>query len=867
MSPRSPGRLRRIAKLSILLAASAGVMLGQVPAPTLGGSVLTLAPFTYGAASTSLPLPAMPNLSGGTVNITSGGAGAATIYLSPAKGYEVFPATGSTSSLSVVGEVTLISTTDPLASPLYNCSWSAGSWTACGPVPPPTLAGPVLSLAQFFYTDGPGAYTLPAPSPVLWNASVNISNDSTGAVTIYLSPGLGYEILPEPGPATSLSVTGAVTLLTTHDLLSSALYTCSWSAGRWTACGPVPVMWRPSPFQNSGGLSGGITGLAGYSPTTGEGTGLSAAVTAPNTPIRAEEKTLSAATATVSGPADAGAQTGMAVSVTQAPYNAATDGTTDATAAIASACAAAKTAKVPLYFPPGVYLTDTITCVTDVGQTISGAGPGSAVLKSRSGGNVFETTAASIHAVTIQNIGIDGNGGASNHGIYFHADNFTFNVTIRNVIVRNLGGRCVYMPDGFDITVDGLECSSSADNGIELSGGPASIIENSYVHTVGANKAGYRIYSGGATILNCNGLDTPGTGGNATWARLGQNTADGDPTNTYAWVNIIGSNVEDFTKFGIWASNGTASFYGVSFLAYAGTTTEAIHFDGPFVSAVSNIDSNTNISTLGSWTAGYAIHAGNQCPGVLNSSFNGAKSTAMTCYDDTAGIAYPTLTLSRSNPAYGISALDISNLSSPNAYLAKLNNITFTKPASSATFTIADGKTFGVSNSLSLAGVDGTRMTFPGTSATLARTDAGNIFSGHQTIEGVTSAGATGTGNFVFATNPVINGLSFPKAAGAAVVTQTVASGTAAMGTSAISAGSCAKVVTSTANGAATTDVVLFGFNGDPTTVNGYGPSSRGQELKIYPYPASNTANFKVCNLTSSSITPGALTLNWRVVR
>ena len=83
-----------------------------------------------------------------------------------------------------------------------------------------------------------------------------------------------------------------------------------------------------------------------------------------------------------------------------------------------------------------------------------------------------------------------------------------------------------------------------------------------------------------------------------------------------------------------------------------------------------------------------------------------------------------------------------------------INNVTITQPATAATLTIANNKTFTASNTLTLAGTDGTTMTFPSTSATIARTDAGNTFTGHQTIEGVTSTGATGTGNLVFATSP-----------------------------------------------------------------------------------------------------------------
>lgn len=94
----------------------------------------------------------------------------------------------------------------------------------------------------------------------------------------------------------------------------------------------------------------------------------------------------------------------------------------------------------------------------------------------------------------------------------------------------------------------------------------------------------------------------------------------------------------------------------------------------------------------------------------------------------------------------------------------------------------------------------------------------------------------------------------------------TVASGTSALGTSAISSATCATAVTTSATGTATTDVIWWGFNGDPTAVTGYVPLTSGM-LTIIAYPSANNVNFKVCNNTSSSITPGAITLNWRVVR
>lgn len=93
-----------------------------------------------------------------------------------------------------------------------------------------------------------------------------------------------------------------------------------------------------------------------------------------------------------------------------------------------------------------------------------------------------------------------------------------------------------------------------------------------------------------------------------------------------------------------------------------------------------------------------------------------------------------------------------------------------------------------------------------------------------------------------------------------------VVAGTSALGTGAITSGTCATVVTTSATGTATTDIINWGFNGDPTGVTGYAPSTNGM-LVIVAYPTSNNVNFKVCNNTTGSITPGAITLNWIIVK
>lgn len=66
------------------------------------------------------------------------------------------------------------------------------------------------------------------------------------------------------------------------------------------------------------------------------------------------------------------------------------------------------------------------------------------------------------------------------------------------------------------------------------------------------------------------------------------------------------------------------------------------------------------------------------------------------------------------------------------ALATSINGLTLT--SSTGTLSITNGKTFAVTHSLTLSGTDSTVMTFPTTSATIARTDAANTFTGTQTM-------------------------------------------------------------------------------------------------------------------------------------
>ena len=141
-----------------------------------------------------------------------------------------------------------------------------------------------------------------------------------------------------------------------------------------------------------------------------------------------------------------------------------------------------------------------------------------------------------------------------------------------------------------------------------------------------------------------------------------------------------------------------------------------------------------------------------------------------------------------------------------------------------------------------------------GASGTLGSLAMGNATSGTITLEPNTGALGSVT---IYVPTPVNTGEH---------MAQVVASGTSALGTSAISSGACASAVTTAAANALTTDVVGWGFNGDPTGVTGYAPATTGM-LTIIAYPTAGDVNFKVCNNTSASITPGAITLNWYIQR
>jgi hypothetical protein len=146
-------------------------------------------------------------------------------------------------------------------------------------------------------------------------------------------------------------------------------------------------------------------------------------------------------------------------------------------------------------------------------------------------------------------------------------------------------------------------------------------------------------------------------------------------------------------------------------------------------------------------TSGTATIAAPAVAGTTTITLPSATGTLATLAG-TETLTNKTLT----NPTLTTPALGIATASS-------INKVAITAPTTSATLTIADGKTLTANNSLILAGTDGKTMTFPATDATIARTDAAQTFTGAQTfsstIVGSINGNAATVTNGIYTTSKI----------------------------------------------------------------------------------------------------------------
>jgi hypothetical protein len=153
---------------------------------------------------------------------------------------------------------------------------------------------------------------------------------------------------------------------------------------------------------------------------------------------------------------------------------------------------------------------------------------------------------------------------------------------------------------------------------------------------------------------------------------------------------------------------------------------------------------------------------------------------------------------------------------------------------------IATGKTLTASNTLTLAGTDATTMTFPTTSATIARTDAANTFTGTQTFGAVVGTSwngntwATGTGTLSIAAGKTLTASNSITMAGTDATTMTFPATSSTVATVNPRVASTASSAAPTPN-ADTTDLYILTALTDATATFGAptGTPAAGQKLMV----------------------------------
>jgi len=137
----------------------------------------------------------------------------------------------------------------------------------------------------------------------------------------------------------------------------------------------------------------------------------------------------------------------------------------------------------------------------------------------------------------------------------------------------------------------------------------------------------------------------------------------------------------------------------------------------------------------------------------------------------------------------------------------------------------------------------------------------------------VKSSGALAVGDI--AASPIVNHLVFNgtnwqilnPATGLGGSASILCSGQITFNPGSITQGTVSSATTATCTGLTTSDNIILDFAADPTGTTGYAPTTNGT-VTIVKYPTANTINVKAeYNGSLGTITPGSVTLNYRVPR
>ena len=238
--------------------------------------------------------------------------------------------------------------------------------------------------------------------------------------------------------------------------------------------------------------------------------------------------------------------TDRVIHVTDPPYNADPTGVLDSTVGIQTALDTGES----VHFPAGTYkITDSLSLsTTTFDYIISGDGMGQSVINAvgLTGKPAFKKAdAGQYFRAVLKDFGVTGDADTcidlDGTGVFF-----AFQCVFENLFLVSVADDAFKSNLEFSCTWRNVHVSSTSGHGFRLQGGNTTLLERCYAHNVpGVGKAGYRIYSG-ATLIDCNGVDS-----GETWGHFGANTAEGDPVNGLYQISLIGCNIEAYTVTGL----------------------------------------------------------------------------------------------------------------------------------------------------------------------------------------------------------------------------------------------------------------------------------------------------------------------------
>jgi Pectate lyase superfamily protein len=454
-------------------------------------------------------------------------------------------------------------------------------------------------------------------------------------------------------------------------------------------------------------------------------------------------------------------------------------GVVDSAGGFNAAIAAVSTNGGRVVVPAGTYLIgSTVTVpkgVALVGQgshfsiLLAKAGTAMDVIRTQNFGTLTGTNiAAGPYGFAIQGITIDGNNahrtGGRNLAIY------GYSYTLRDVVSKNSAGVGIYSEWATDNTVpvvaggDGMESHwydvkswGSISDGIDFFGPHDSILHDTetfvngrygiYINETAAHAASCVIGSLHSYGNRSIGVYIDNTSVIATNLQSENNRSTGG-------ILITGNSVVEASSISIYSNTGYGISNAASSVRLGEVLTTGNSGDG-FVNTASAINVSNLYSTA---NGGWGINGVQSSDNFSNVFVNFNSSGGIQVASGASGYILTGQSSSNTGTQLVLNSMGAGAIISMLSYtvagqtgysgtLNSANTISYVSTGSSfqtinqfagPSLTV-NGKTLAVNNSITLAGTDSTTMTFPSTSATIARTDAAQSFTGTQTFSGASA--------------------------------------------------------------------------------------------------------------------------------